>query len=663
MKPKKVKTEAERVSAAAAVATAAAISQDDDYQPLVRLIERERSTRGKGRKPLWLLRLGAFSARELAAAILYHVFEARIRARDEDLPPYALSVGSSLGADLSSDKAEQPIIGVQLLLLAAKVGVIEPLEDHGGVRVGIRDATHNRLRAIVNGGAAHIRHRVRVLPPVGVDTKKPHDMLIPRPDAPPRVREAADKVQGTAWRINRAVLDVLLETMNLETTLEQLMTVKQARELLALEKFYFPVRLDSRGRMYQRGSFLTYTSGADYARGLLEFADGAILDDAGLGWLAWHMAQMWGKDLPYIMFGDGRQWATQTDVGALSWRNAKHPAQFLAARIAWLDAAQGKRCRIPVRLDASCSGLQHLALLARDTELARAVNLWGDYHGDRQGMNWLELPPKPDFYETVAAACDLRPEAGRDQVKAVLVPMLYMAGENECAKALADLRTEGKSRRTNKEDRRLSKVIRAAAKQLAPHAFDVLRWFSDVANAHNGEEAEIPGIKGVVQRVPAPVRWTVPSGFEAVQDYRVVDKNPTRPDRQVQIAVGGRSPLHLVKRFLLTAIDTKQQAISLPSSLVHSLDAALLVEIVSGADIDQWAVAHDAFGVPASRAWDLTAACETALTAMYTVDRLVEWATAWRAAGANVPDPPGTEDWLYTGTLPKEMLGGLRTIG
>jgi len=649
---------------AAIVATAAAVTLWGAHSVLSALIDRERShPRGKGNKPLWLRRLGLHTARELAAAILYHVFESRLRADSADVAPYALSIGTALGADFMDDAGEGPVIGVQLLHLAAQAGVIEPLANDNGVRVVIAQPTFDRLKAIVDGAAPHIRRKVRTVPPRGVETKQPHRMLIPRPDVPMRVLEAADKVQGTAWRVNSRVLDVLRSAdvqLGMELTepeekkLAKRSAVAQAAELLNVEKFYYPVFLDFRGRMYQRGSLLTYTSGTDYARGLLEFADGAVLDAAGLAWLSWHMAQMWGdSNAKRLEFGNGSQWKHLAEVEALRWQDAKEAAQFLAARFAWLEALQGKPCHLPVRLDASCSGLQHLALLARDTELAQTVNLWGDSAGlPRREIAWLELPAQSDFYSLISEMCG----AERDQVKAVLVPMLYTAGEKACAEALAELRTDGRSRRPTKADRQLSAQIRAAAQQSAPRGVEVLRWFGEVARAHNGEEMG-RAIAGSAQRMPEPVRWTTPSGFEAIQDYRVVDKNPTHPDRQVQITVDGRR-LQLVKRFMLSAYDVAQQLISLPSSLVHSLDAAMLVEIVAGADIEQWAVAHDAFGVPAGKAWDLTAACQAAIEVMYGPDRLAEWVAQWRASGINVSDPPGAR-----GSLPGQMLDGLRTIG
>lgn len=657
------------VANAAIAATAASFRGGADYLPLVKLIEQERSSsRGRGRRPAWLKSLGHHSSQDLAAATLYAIVESHIRAQDEPTSPLLLSVSARLGDAVlpGADEQERVLVGVQLLGLTERAGIIEPLEDSGaGIHVSISDPTFERFAAIVNGG---VRHWVRPHRPRGVKIKQPPVMKISRPEVPPRVEEAADKVQGTAWRINSYVLNTLLSvhfSVELATTtahraeLEQMAVIRQAHSLRDMERFYFPAVLDFRGRLYQRGGLLTYTGGGDYARGLLEFAEGEVLDAEGMGWLTWHLAQMWGKDIQVVEFGDGRRWVADNEdwlrrcaadpVGNQDWRKAnKHPAQFLAALGAWLDATQGKPCHLPVRLDASCSGLQHLALLSRDEDVARSVNLWGDTYDarGRRELAWLEIS-QPDFYKRVGGTAN----ASRDQAKAVIVPMLYTAGELRCAEALTEARTDGKSNRPTEADRLKAGRIRETARQLAPGAFAVLDWFKQVAKAHNDATAERH------EAAPQPIYWTTPSGFEAVQDYRLTNNDDRRARRRAVFRVGDRT-IKLVRREMLSALDTRQQLQSLPANLVHSLDAALLVETVAGADIDSWAVAHDAFGVPAGQVAKLQDSLVEGLKAMYSRDLLGEWAEHWRSQGVAVPKPPGVR-----GPLPKEMLGGLRTIG
>lgn len=648
---------------AALTVTRVAVETDSkEFAALVTQINESRSARPGRRRSLWVGRLLGRGDKDLAAAILYHIVRARLWAEEANLDPLLSTVGTTLAADLlvgiedpdvldTCDRTELLTIGVQLLGLAKHVGIIANVRDPhtGAVHMALTDSTYRGIQKLINSSARHVLTRVHRQPPVGVDTRKKYSMLLPRAPVPIRVVEAANKVQGTAWRINRAVLEVLDHTdQHTATELDDTLSegqklqreriIAEARDLAALERFYFPVFLDFRGRLYQRGGVLTYTGGDDYARGLLEFADGEVVDakSDAMGWLTAHQAQMWGGEQAYTPLGDGGTWLPK------DWeRGAENPVQYLAATLAIEDAYKGRRVHLPVRVDATCSGLQHLALLSADEELARRVHLWGNCHGDRRGKAQEIEEPSTTFYQELAGLTGLP----RREVKSVIIPMLYEAGEETCAKALAKVR-RGESARVTPRDEADAMTIRGAATSLAPDAFGLLEWFKEIAEAHNNVTT------------PFPVCWTTPSGFQAIQDYRLVDKNPTRPDRQVKVLFDGEM-LNLVKRFYTEFIDRPQQVISMPSSIVHSLDAALLTEIVAGSSISQWGVVHDAFAVPPGRVWDLLQANEEAMRTMYTPDLLAEWIAAWRADYRVLSDPPhGTRR-----PVPAEMLGGLRTLG
>jgi hypothetical protein len=653
---------------AAEVTRVLAETKSDEFSSLVESIAELREPR-RGPPELWVRRLRDWPGEWLAAAILYHLTRARlwIEPHDHADSPYLLTIGTALGVDLlgleTADRDEPGVIGCQLLGIAKRVGIIALPQAEGrrGRRVVLTERTFGRLQQIIKGGAAHVLRRVRTEPPTGVRTKKPYRMQLDRPPAPPRVVAAADKIQGTPWRINRAVLKYLdaplgrISRQDWRRRQQRKRILREARELATLERFYFPVFTDFRGRIYQRGGVLTYTGGDDYARGLLEFADGESLDKDGVGWLTWHMAQMWGRQedwpkgangRPYLPLGDGTAWLDDGVKLIGRWQDAKHPAQFLAAALAVADASEGRPVHLPVRVDASCSALQHLALLTRDENLARSVKLWGNYDltGRRGVSDDHDDDPSDDFYQRVAEETGFE----RSHVKAVIVPTLYGAGWKTSAEGLLKKRNKKRLSKSQIED---ANKIRDAAKRLAPRAFGLLKWFAEVAEAHNQRDL--------------PVRWTAPSGFQVIQDPRVV-KHAKNPE-QVKVRIDGEF-VNLVKRVRSEFICKWKQPISAPPNIVHSLDAALLTEIVAGSGIDQWGVIHDAFGVPANRVWELLDQDNPrAIRALYEADRLAEWVAAWRADGAPMER---SAELLGTivgsdaqGPLPAEMLGGLRTLG
>jgi DNA-directed RNA polymerase len=702
----------------AAVLLETLVSRDDPgLSALAARIKELRSPGGGvGRPRAWIDETLRWSDRELAAAIMWHVLRSQLWTAEEEEKdsPLLSTVSTAIGADLlaryNPETREYDIdpkaiakdlpmkVGGALLWIAENdVRLIDttPAPGRSDYRVTLADPSREQLQRLIDNAKTHVRSFVTTTPPTTtVKVRKKPSMREERPTPPLRVVMAANKVQSTPWRINRRVLEALENEQTQGTVDEQIansigfgeyltrrVVLAEARELANEERFYWRGFLEFRGRFYQKSGLLNYTSGDDAARGLLEFANGEKLDlnSVGFGWLAWHAAQMWGHgEEKTVPFGYGIPWLAKmggemdfADDDYTSWipqavcrcverwQEADEPAQFLASVLALEDACAGRLVHLPVRVDATCSGMQHLALLTRDKTVGQLVNLWGP--ASLSEMSLVADDPNPDFYDQVAASVTgLTKGKERRETKAVLVPFFYGAGDRRRKTLSWKLAKErrGLDARIREQDTHDVKSIMAAAKKLAPREFAVLEWFSKVASAHNRTGPE-----------GTPARWSSPSGFEVVQDYRLklTDREQLRrwPGRRVEILChtttfdGYRSSKrrNLVKAIYLDKLDTRQQATAMKANVVHSLDAALLVELVIGSDIDHWAVAHDAFGVPPSRVCDLLQANKAAIRALYTADRLAEWTAAWREGGVDVPDPPEHE-----AELPREMWSDRRTL-
>ena len=236
-----------------------------------------------------------------------------------------------------------------------------------------------------------------------------------------------NRIQETPWAINRAVLEVAEEikqagTQQLARTPFSLdprrnarskdertrlakvrrfhATLEVAREMAEAERIYFPHHLDFRGRIYPIPEWLN-PHGDDFARALLCFADGKPLGDEGPFWLALHGANCLGNTPEGVNLAqetlEGRvthieglakqieDAATDPLASDLMKVAAEHgdPWQFYTFAIEWTkyvqEAAQGRGAKfvsyLPCGQDGSCNGLQHIAALWRNEELARRVNL------------------------------------------------------------------------------------------------------------------------------------------------------------------------------------------------------------------------------------------------------------------------------------------------
>jgi hypothetical protein len=144
---------------------------------------------------------------------------------------------------------------------------------------------------------------------------------------------------------------------------------------LAQETFYLPVTMDFRGRIYYRPTWVTPQSG-DLGKSLLCFPAEVK------HWAEWEQREPHNALIMHLagLYG-GPDKVDKAPLSArvewfASWNGDTSKADkplTLAAHMALINA--GDSDRIPIQLDGTCNGLQHLSALFRDEEGAKHVNL------------------------------------------------------------------------------------------------------------------------------------------------------------------------------------------------------------------------------------------------------------------------------------------------
>jgi DNA-directed RNA polymerase len=157
------------------------------------------------------------------------------------------------------------------------------------------------------------------------------------------------------------------------------------------ENIFLDYNCDRRGRVYSIQQ-LNYAR-EDHVRALFEFERGEPLGDEGLSWLEIHCANCGPADPPV----DKQPWpvrqrwvrdhidliervAAEPQNNFDDWRGADKPFAFVAACQELVRARRdlaGFITHLPIGFDGTCNGIQHLALLARDENVGRLVNLTG----------------------------------------------------------------------------------------------------------------------------------------------------------------------------------------------------------------------------------------------------------------------------------------------
>lgn len=251
-----------------------------------------------------------------------------------------------------------------------------------------------------------------------------------------------NKLQQQPWAINKEVFGVFQQCMRVEIPLaslesDSIQTIPspfkyakevdpQKRKSLEMEVeaieqialaninnvFYHVYNYDFRGRIYVNTAYL-HEQSSDNAKGLLLFGKGIPLGDRGYYWMKIHTSNCFGNDkveledrsqfvedrmAEFIGFADNPMQNT-------GWMDTDKPFMFLACcyelrRLQdWVSADLDYRCfesALPLYIDGSNNGVQHLAALSLDETVAPLVNLVpqqlpGDVYRYIAGYAWEKL--------------------------------------------------------------------------------------------------------------------------------------------------------------------------------------------------------------------------------------------------------------------------------
>jgi DNA-directed RNA polymerase len=338
------------------------------------------------------------------------------------------------------------------------------------------------------------------------------------------------------------------------------MTMEAIARFKEVAKFYIPWSFDYRGRAYPIPAFLT-PQDTDFGKSLLRFAEEAYMTPEAEDWIAFQVATCYGLDKAPM--AERLEWTRNnvtlisqvaTDpIGSLpEWEAAEEPWQFLAACEEYYHcviAADRQFTGLMVATDATCSGLQILAGLARDRNTARLVNvLPGDKPQDAYKVVAEEATPD--------CPASIQPHMDRKTVKRVVMTVPYNAkpfsNRGYIREALAEKGVE-----VSKEDLTATvKAVRSAMDRVVPGPMAVMTWIEkEVANA--------------IKSGKTFLEWTTPSGFVVHQKlnkkkFEVLDLQLLGRCK-MKVAVGETDQVDLNHHKNATA-----------PNLIHSLDASLL---------------------------------------------------------------------------------------
>jgi DNA-directed RNA polymerase len=367
-----------------------------------------------------------------------------------------------------------------------------------------------------------------------------------------------DETARREWK-KKARIARELQAAEVRKSCRTRMTMDVVREFEDVE-FYIPWSFDYRGRAYPIPNLLT-PQDTDFGKSLLLFSKGARITKKGMEWIKFQLATTYGLDkatmqerLEWIDKSENyemvqRVWRDPIDNIA-DWENADEPWLFLAAcnEFCELHFEHRFHTHLPVAVDATCSGLQILAGLAKDASTARMVNVIGS-----------EKPQ--DAYAVIAAKSmdaipdRLRPHWDRKVTKRCVMTIPYNAKPFSNRSYIRDAFKEKGVDVDKDELTQCVQAVRAAMNEVVPGAMDVMRWIEKEVSRYIKSGAD-------------QVSWVTPSGFPVNQ--RLMKKDT----KIIQTQLMGRCMVHVAGRE--KGVDLKHHKNATAPNLIHSLDASLL---------------------------------------------------------------------------------------
>ncbi len=354
-----------------------------------------------------------------------------------------------------------------------------------------------------------------------------------KPPKPPDIDDNAEARQ--AWK--RMMAEAYnADRMNFKRSVRT-RTQLEAAEKFKDKEYYLCWSFDYRGRTYPICAYLS-PQDTDFGKSLIRFADESFVTPESESWLAFQVATTFGLDKAPM--AERLEWvrenhdlitkvATDPIDNLPEWEVVEEPWQFMAACHEYYHCCilcDKQTTGLMVAVDATCSGLQILAGLAKDQSTASLVNVCP---GDRPSDAYKAVAEEAKKY----LPAELHPWMTRKTTKRTVMTIPYNATRSSSWGYIREALVE---QGFEPEKSQVSEVVSAVYQSMdaiVPGPMRVMRWIK----AHVGQ---------YIRSGATEVEWTTPSGFVVNQQ-----RNKRETERlklqllgttQVTLSVGDGDP-------------------------------------------------------------------------------------------------------------------------
>lgn len=428
-------------------------------------------------------------------------------------------------------------------------------------------------------------------------------------------------------------------------TISLSLALNEAKKYVSFENIYFTYQYDFRGRVYPIQNYLNPQTKGNI-KALLEFGNAyPLATEEAQWWFLVHGANCYGYDkLEYdervekirAMHDDILKISTSPLEHQALWKDCDEPFLFLAwayEYAGWVRDPDNFLSRVPIALDAVCSGIQIYSGLLKDRDGAEAVCVVGD--------------KREDIYQKVAKVAEDVIVEGKYRKK-IVMPAVEAKGElparEEMVFDLEAAANEFKGRMSRKITKRNTMTLPYSVTQYGMYEqlreiFNTMEadgdkfwtcenWVAAKVISEINEKAIHRVVKGakigqeylkaITKRVTSDGGYIFYTSMGT--DFPVLQKIHRTKTQRIKTPVG-----RLSIRRSIDAIDNNRMVNGIAPNFVHSLDAALLAMTIvrlRALGCDCFHVIHDSYGVPAKFIPELNQAVRESYVELFSLNPL-----------------------------------------
>jgi len=464
---------------------------------------------------------------------------------------------------------------------------------------------------------------------------------------------AVNKLQQVGWCINQAVLDAVLKRPdkfynegdnsdeNKSKIIDYRYITTKAKALSEVDEFFYALDMDYRGRIYYVESYMNF-QGSDLARGLLLFSEKRVVTLRGYHWMKIHAASSFNQsytrdDIPTWCSEDYASHLEKEqldDISVDKWtlldraawvdnnldliletaangtlHNCEKPVAFLAVCIEianYLQSDGNYMSSLPVPIDGSNNGWQHLGAISKDEQTGALVGL-------------VPVVIQNDFYvQTAKKLIEITKDEERLRIlnsmpmKAIRkyiskrgsMTRAYSAGAQKIAENMYnDCKTGGivgKYGITEDHCKGFARDLVKAIELVCPGPLKTMKFLQQLAQDRIGQGYTF-------------LKWETPSGFPVVYTC-----NHVRSEK-LRVRMRGIGQINHVAKVETDNPDMRGFMCGISPNYIHSQDASHMSLVINQFNQPFGAV-HDSFSTFASDVDELCTLTKQVFIDMYDKD-------------------------------------------